>query len=181
MRTIKINATIIALLSTTVFLVGCSDEKKEVTKKKTEQFITESKPTELLSGGIDSVKKIADNSAQTINKLNEKIVEKTAETTQGLRTTVEATAINAVAAVTDSSAVKMLSNSAIDLTAVVDTSPKQMREIQQALLESGFNPGPVDGVIGPKTMAALKSFQKQNNLTVGNVSIETLQALGVAE
>jgi hypothetical protein len=33
-----------------------------------------------------------------------------------------------------------------------------VREIQQALQAAGFNPGPVDGIRGRKTIAAIKEY-----------------------
>lgn len=51
--------------------------------------------------------------------------------------------------------------------------------VQQALLSSGHNPGPIDGVIGWKTNAAIKSFQRQNNLAVGGLTYETMNKLGI--
>lgn len=54
-----------------------------------------------------------------------------------------------------------------------------INRIQVALMERGLDPGPVDGVIGPQTQAAIQVFQSQNNLAVGGLTFETLQALGV--
>lgn len=53
-------------------------------------------------------------------------------------------------------------------------------EIQQALRAKGYNPGPIDDVMGPLTSKALQQFQADNGLPAGNVNIQTLQALGVA-
>ena len=54
-----------------------------------------------------------------------------------------------------------------------------VREAQQALLRSGFNPGPADGVFGPKTQAAVKAFQKARGLAVdGLIGPKTLASLG---
>jgi len=51
--------------------------------------------------------------------------------------------------------------------------------IQQALKAKGYDPGPVDDILGPRTRAALIQFQKDNGLPVGNLNMETLGALGV--
>lgn len=62
---------------------------------------------------------------------------------------------------------------------VVKMTPAIMRKVQQALVNAGLNPGPVDGVSGAKTVAAIESFQKQNNLPTGKVTKRTLRAMGV--
>ncbi|MBS0586401.1 peptidoglycan-binding domain-containing protein [Nitrosomonas sp.] len=62
---------------------------------------------------------------------------------------------------------------------VVKMTPAIMRKVQQALVNAGLNPGPVDGVSGAKTVAAIESFQKQNNIPTGKVTKRTLRALGV--
>lgn len=46
-------------------------------------------------------------------------------------------------------------------------------------MDAGFNPGPVDGVSGAKTVAAIESFQKNNDIPVGKLNKRTLRALGV--
>jgi len=49
-----------------------------------------------------------------------------------------------------------------------------VRAAQQALRDEGFNPGPIDGVMGPRTSAALRDFQQQEQLTVtGQLDAET--------
>ena len=62
---------------------------------------------------------------------------------------------------------------------VVKVTPVIMRKVQQALVNAGFNPGPVDGVSGAKTQNGIESFQKQNNLPAGKFTKNTLRALGV--
>lgn len=79
-----------------------------------------------------------------------------------------------------SSAISATNNRMSDATDIVPANPEIIRGIQQGLVNAGFNPGPVDGVSGAKTMNALASFQKQNNLAVGSITKETLQALGVS-
>jgi len=52
------------------------------------------------------------------------------------------------------------------------------KEIQQALLDAGFDPGPIDGIMGPRTRAAISAFQTANGLTVdGVVGTDTALAL----
>lgn len=63
---------------------------------------------------------------------------------------------------------------------VVKTNPALMKKIQQALVDAGLNPGPVDGVSGAKTVSAIESFQKQNGIAPGKITKRTLRTLGVA-
>ncbi len=57
----------------------------------------------------------------------------------------------------------------------------KVAEIQRALKAKGFNPGPIDGVIGSQTIAAVNAFQRKNNLPVDKyLNIETVKALGVS-
>ena len=57
-----------------------------------------------------------------------------------------------------------------------------VRSVQQALKDKGFDPGPVDGVNGPETRAALKKYQSQQNLTAdGRLGPKTLDSLGVKQ
>jgi hypothetical protein len=43
------------------------------------------------------------------------------------------------------------------------------REIQTALSELGFNPGPLDGIFGPRTRAAVKAFQRSARLVADGI------------
>ncbi len=52
-------------------------------------------------------------------------------------------------------------------------------KIQTALKEQGVYKGPLDGSLGPMTMNAVRSFQKSKNLASGQLTMETLSALGV--
>ena len=53
----------------------------------------------------------------------------------------------------------------------------QVRLMQQSLRDAGYDPGVVDGIMGPRTVSALKSYQQQHGLAVGEVTEETLSAL----
>jgi TPR repeat protein len=53
-----------------------------------------------------------------------------------------------------------------------------VREIQQRLTTLGFEPGPVDGLFGQKTRAAIVAFQRQKGLEPdGRASAQMLEAL----
>jgi hypothetical protein len=56
-----------------------------------------------------------------------------------------------------------------------------VKQIQDALTKKGYSVGPrgSDNVMGLDTKTALVKYQKDNNLPVGNLNIETLKSLGV--
>ena len=58
----------------------------------------------------------------------------------------------------------------------------RIADIQRALIERGYSiSGGADGIIGPGTMTAVNSFQRDNNLPVDRyLNIKTVQALGVS-
>lgn len=57
-----------------------------------------------------------------------------------------------------------------------------VKNVQQALKDKGFDPGPVDGVNGHGTRSALKKYQTQQHLTAdGRIGPKTLDSLGVKE
>jgi gas vesicle protein len=56
-----------------------------------------------------------------------------------------------------------------------------IRMVQQSLKDSGYDPGPVDGVQGPHTTAALKAYQKAQGLQeTGQADSDTMAKLGVS-
>jgi peptidoglycan hydrolase-like protein with peptidoglycan-binding domain len=46
----------------------------------------------------------------------------------------------------------------------MDMQQGDVRQVQERLKEAGFNPGPVDGQLGPQTREALKEYQKAHGL-----------------
>ena len=53
-----------------------------------------------------------------------------------------------------------------------------VKAVQKRLDVCGYHPGPMDGVFGPRTKAALTAFQMDNGLRVdGAIGIETLMGL----
>jgi hypothetical protein len=75
------------------------------------------------------------------------------------------------------------STGATKSTAPMDqASSEQVRNAQQALQSKGMDPGPVDGVVGPRTQAALRAYQKDQNLPqTGQLDVQTLGKLGVSK
>src|SRR5262245_36705042 len=59
-------------------------------------------------------------------------------------------------------------------------SKSQMQQVQTALKSRGFDPGPIDGIMGPKTMMAIRNFQSSQAMTAsGMVDDATLAALQI--
>ena len=53
-------------------------------------------------------------------------------------------------------------------------------KVQSALKDKGLDPGPIDGLMGPRTSSALRDFQIQNDIQVsGKIDKETLRRLGI--
>ncbi|MCU5784414.1 hypothetical protein MA04_03714 [Alcanivorax balearicus MACL04] len=60
-----------------------------------------------------------------------------------------------------------------------NTTPDVVRRLQQALKDEGYDPTWVDGVYGSRTRAAVVAYQKDNNLPSGQLTMRTLNELGV--
>jgi peptidoglycan hydrolase-like protein with peptidoglycan-binding domain len=81
---------------------------------------------------------------------------------------------------TDTGTTSMNRGSSMSTSAHASMSSDQVRQIQQALSDRGFDPGPVDGVMGPKTRQAMRNFRQAQGLSGGdNADSATLSALGV--
>ena len=75
-----------------------------------------------------------------------------------------------------------VTHKAADKTARANASydRQEVMAMQRSLREKGFDPGPADGVIGPRTHAALLDYQKKENLTPnGRWDDDTKSRLGV--
>ena len=57
-----------------------------------------------------------------------------------------------------------------------------VRQVQQQLKDAGFDPGPTDGILDPRTKSALKRFQRDRGISAtGRIDSGTMQALGSAQ
>ena len=57
---------------------------------------------------------------------------------------------------------------------------KDIKEVQESLTDKGFDAGPADGYLGPRTRAGLRQFQESEKLPVtGRLDAETAGKLGV--
>ena len=65
-----------------------------------------------------------------------------------------------------------------DASVTQTDKPSSTAEIQKALTEAGFYKGAIDGIIGAKTRAAIRSFQEEHGLSVdGMVGPKTWEKL----
>lgn len=56
----------------------------------------------------------------------------------------------------------------------------QIRLVQLRLKAAGYDPGPIDGLFGPRTKTALRKYQESHGLSRnGGLDEKTLKALGV--
>jgi peptidoglycan hydrolase-like protein with peptidoglycan-binding domain len=61
-------------------------------------------------------------------------------------------------------------------------APRFVREAQRTLRELGYQPGPVDGVVGPKTQDALAKYQRSERIQVTRrLDAETMARLDIHE
>ena len=59
-------------------------------------------------------------------------------------------------------------------------SDQSVRETQIVLLKKGYDPGPIDGMLGKKTIQAIRNFQKDSSLPItGKLDPKTREALGI--
>ena len=59
-------------------------------------------------------------------------------------------------------------------------SKTTVKKVQKVLKSCGYNCGTADGVMGTKTVKALKKYQKANGLTVdGIIGSSTLRSMGL--
>ena len=70
----------------------------------------------------------------------------------------------------------------LDMNAVPALNEEKIRQIQQALHERGFEPGPADGILGARTKRAVRDFQDRYGIkATGDLDNQTLYALGAPE
>ncbi|MDQ7728171.1 peptidoglycan-binding domain-containing protein [Halomonas sp. SpR8] len=60
-----------------------------------------------------------------------------------------------------------------------EITPTLVEEIQNALRQYGFNVGPIDGRLGPRTFDALREFQNQRGLVQSGLTFESLESLAI--
>ena len=73
-------------------------------------------------------------------------------------------------------------SSQLDMDAVPSLNEDKVRRAQQALQTKGFDPGPIDGIVGPRTEDAIRNFQDRYGIKPSaKLDNQTLYALGAAD
>lgn len=191
-------ATGTVLLLAVGLLSGCANEpedaeqqSKEVAVAPIQSEVEESIGMESFEGlepmqPIESIEDILDGLAETTGEMIDVETGAVSATTDAkidvmdselgaAQDLIDETQATVSAAIDEDTAVAL----AEDAMDVVVMTPEITLSVQQALVDAGFKPGPVDGFSGSRTLAAIENFQAQNNLAVGQVTKETLRALGV--
>lgn len=60
-----------------------------------------------------------------------------------------------------------------------NTTPDLIRRLQSKLNQLGYRSGPVDGILGRETLSAVVKYQKAKNLAAGQLTLATLESLGL--
>ena len=61
----------------------------------------------------------------------------------------------------------------------VNVTSNTIMALQRALRAAGHNPGSIDGQLGAATMSAVTAYQRANGLATGELTLETLNKLGI--
>ncbi|HNP26041.1 MAG TPA: peptidoglycan-binding domain-containing protein, partial [Nitrosomonas sp.] len=133
-----------------------------------------------------SMEGILDELSDSANDAIDAAEEVTTETTDIMKDYVDENVADAqdamgdlqedVSTAVDTTIVEPVADAFEDAEEVVTATPDLTRRVQQALVNAGYNPGPVDGISGPRTLQAIKKFQQENNLAAGELTKETLRA-----
>jgi peptidoglycan hydrolase-like protein with peptidoglycan-binding domain len=59
----------------------------------------------------------------------------------------------------------------VNMDAVPILTPDYVRKVQLALQRKGVNPGPLDGIFGPLTKEAVRSFQDRYGIKIDNQTL----------
>jgi hypothetical protein len=78
---------------------------------------------------------------------------------------------------------EMVSPSKVEWKRVVCQSSitsSTIRQLQTALKKEGFYKGPIDGIVGSQTRAAVKAYQKSKGLATGGITHAVIKSLGLS-
>lgn len=172
MTTFAIAVALAAAWSVAPALAGTTTEKiekKDTVGEKLDRGVdkTKEKTIELKDKVVDTTKKAKDKVVDTSKKVKDKVVDTTKNTKDKVVDTTKDTKDKVVEK----------TDRAIDKIAA-KTERMDVRNTQQSLMDKGFSPGPIDGVHGPRTSAAIRDFQTKEGLMVtGQLNDETTARL----
>jgi peptidoglycan hydrolase-like protein with peptidoglycan-binding domain len=70
----------------------------------------------------------------------------------------------------------------LDMNTVPNLNENNIRQVQQELRKKGLDPGPIDGILGPRTKETVRNFQDRYGVKAsGDINNQTLFALGAVE
>jgi len=70
----------------------------------------------------------------------------------------------------------------LNMDAVPNLDREAVRRVQTLLHDKGVDPGPIDGINGSRTAAAIKSYQERYGIkSTGAINNQTLFALGAVD
>lgn len=154
-------------------------QKKQSKEEAVAPIVSEAAVVEPEESVSEMVEEAVETTDETIDTTVDSMLEMTDSTVDAAKDLLEDTQETALELMEEPQAevIELID----DATDVVPATPDIIRDVQQGLRDAGFDPGPVDGMSGSKTVAAIIDFQKQNNLEAGGkLTKETLRALGVS-
>ena len=180
--------TTAVFLSTTGLISGCGNDQQESAKETAElpaevSTLESVETMETADTATQPAEEYADTAETAADQTVAGTIEPEVETvaSEKLESAVEtARTLTDTATAGIEKAVAEIKTATVEPERVVETTPEMARRIQQALADAGYNPGDIDGIVGSKTMKAVKSYQQDKGLTVGKISNKTLDSLGVS-
>jgi peptidoglycan hydrolase-like protein with peptidoglycan-binding domain len=140
------------------------------------QTTTTEKMEQKAERAADKAERAADKAEKSADKAADKVEDKAHDAKE----TIKDKAVRAKETIKDKTVrakdkMRDKMHRADDRMAMTDT-----RAAQDALKTQGFDPGPVDGRMGPRTRAAISDYQRKNDLPVtGTLDAPTMSKLNV--
>jgi peptidoglycan hydrolase-like protein with peptidoglycan-binding domain len=70
----------------------------------------------------------------------------------------------------------------LDMDALPTLTDEMVRRVQQAMVKKGIDPGPIDGIFGPRTKEGVRKFQDRYGIKAsGEIDNQTLFAVGESD
>ncbi len=96
--------------------------------------------------------------------------------------TLAAAALSATATLPAAAQGSTAAAASLDMAAVPDLDREDVRVVQSGLRGKGMDPGPIDGIVGPRTRDAVRAFQTRYGMKPsGTLDNQLLFALGDAD